>query len=277
MSDAADDDRAFKARTRAMWATGDFPRVARETIKDVGPALVAAAGVKPGQRVLDVAAGSGATSIPAALAGGDVVASDLTPELLEAGRADAAARELTLDWVEADAEALPFEDASFDVVLSSFGAMFAPRHQVVADELLRVTRPGGTIAMANWTPEGWVGQFFLTMLPFMPPPPPGALPPPAWGVEDHVRALFGDGVRDLTFTRRIQPVDHFATPDAIVAYYRQHFGPTIMAYASMTDDPERTAALDTALLDFATRMNLGAPDGPAHYEFEYAVVVARRA
>jgi ubiquinone/menaquinone biosynthesis C-methylase UbiE len=277
MTDAADDDRAFKARTRAMWATGDFPRVARETIKDVGPALVAAAGVKPGQRVLDVAAGSGATSIPAALAGGDVVASDLTPELLEAGRADAETRGLALEWVEADAEALPFEDASFDVVLSSFGAMFAPRHQVVADELLRVTRPGGTIAMANWTPEGWVGQFFLTMLPFMPPPPPGALPPPAWGVEDHVRTLFGDGVRDLTFMRRIQPVDHFATPAAIVTYYQQHFGPTIMAYASMADDPKRTAALDTALLDFATRMNLGTPDGPAHYEFEYAIVVAHRA
>jgi ubiquinone/menaquinone biosynthesis C-methylase UbiE len=179
MSDAADDDRAFKARTRAVWAAGDFPRVARETIKDVGPTLVAAAGVRPGQHVLDVAAGSGATSIPAALAGGDVVASDLTPELLDAGREAALAAGVALEWVEADAEALPFGDASFDVVLSSFGAMFAPRHQVVADELLRVARPGATIAMANWTPEGWVGQFLLTMLPFMPPPPPGALPPPA--------------------------------------------------------------------------------------------------
>jgi SAM-dependent methyltransferase len=129
MSDAADDDRAFKARTRAVWAAGDFPRVARETIKDVGPALVAAAGVRPGQRVLDVAAGSGATSIPAALAGGDVVASDLTPELLDAGREAAQAAGVALEWVEADAEALPFGDASFDVVLSSFGAMFAPRHQ----------------------------------------------------------------------------------------------------------------------------------------------------
>jgi ubiquinone/menaquinone biosynthesis C-methylase UbiE len=276
MTDAADDDRAFKARTRAMWATGDFPRVARETIKDVGPTLVAAAGVRTGQRVLDVAAGSGATSIPAALAGGDVVASDLTPELLAAGEAAAREQGVKLAWVEADAEALPFEDASFDVVLSSFGAMFAPRHQVVADELLRVVRPGGTIAMANWTPEGWVGQFFLTMLPFMPPPPPGALPPPAWGVEDHVRSLFGDGVSELTFTRQIQEVDHFATPAALIDYYRENFGPTIMAYKSLADDPERTAALDAALLDFATRVNLGVPDGPAHYEFEYVVVVARR-
>src|ERR1044071_2857630 len=146
MSDPAADDRAFKARTRAMWATGDFPRVARETIKDVGPTLVAAAGVRSGRRVLDVAAGSGATSIPAALAGGDVVASDLTPELLAVGEAAAREQGGSLDWVEADGEAPPFEDASFDVVLSSFGAIFALRHEVVAGELLRVVRPGGTIA-----------------------------------------------------------------------------------------------------------------------------------
>ena len=277
MSDAGEDDRAFKARTRAMWATGDFPRVARETIKDVGPTLVAAAGVRSGQRVLDVAAGSGATSIPAALAGGDVVASDLTPELLRAGRSAAVAAGVALEWVEADAEALPFEDASFDVVLSSFGAIFAPRHQVVADELLRVARPGATIAMANWPPEGWVGQFFLTMLPFMPPPPPGATPPLAWGVEDHVRSLFGDGIAELTFTRHIQPVDHFATPEELIDYYRENFGPTIMAYTSLAGDAERTAALDAALLDFARRMDLSGPGEPARFELEFVVVVARRA
>ncbi|MCW2993829.1 MAG: class SAM-dependent methyltransferase [Conexibacter sp.] len=266
-----------RERARAIWAAGDFPRVARETIKDVGPALVAAAGVGPGQRVLDVAAGSGATSIPAALAGADVVASDITPELLDAGRAAALVAGVGLEWVEADAEALPFPDASFDVVLSSFGAMFAPHHQVVADELLRVVRPGGTIAMANWTPEGWVGQFFLTMLPFLPPPEPGALPPPAWGVEDHVRALFGDAVSAVGFERRMQVVDRFATPEALIAYYREHFGPTIMAYRSIADDPERIAALDAALLAFATRMNLAADGEPARYAFEYVIVVARRA
>jgi 2-polyprenyl-6-hydroxyphenyl methylase/3-demethylubiquinone-9 3-methyltransferase len=277
MSDSGEDDRAFKARTRAMWATGDFPRVARETIKDVGPTLVAAAGVRQGQRVLDVAAGSGATSIPAALAGGDVVASDLTPELLAVGEAAAREAGVELEWVEADAEALPFEDASFDVVLSSFGAIFAPRHQVAADELLRVVRPGGTIAMANWPPDGWVGGFFLTMLPFMPPPPPGATPPLAWGVEDHVRSLFGDGISELTLTRQIQPVDHFATPAELIVYYKENFGPTIMAYKSLADDPERTAELDAALLDFATRMNLAGSGEPARFEFEYVVVVARRA
>jgi ubiquinone/menaquinone biosynthesis C-methylase UbiE len=277
MSERATGDEAVKARARAMWAAGDFPRVARETIPQVGPRLVAAAGVRTGDRVLDVAAGSGATSIPAALAGGDVVASDLTPELLRAGRSAAIAAGVALEWVEADAEALPFADGSFDVVLSSFGAMFAWNHGAVADELVRVTRPGGTIAMANWTPEGWVGQFFLTIVPFLPPPPEGALPPIMWGVEDHVRSLFGDRVTDLTFTREVQVMDLFDDPAAAVAYYRENFGPTVMAYASVADDPPRREALDRAFLDFATRTNAGPPGGRARYEMEYALIVARRA
>jgi ubiquinone/menaquinone biosynthesis C-methylase UbiE len=277
MTAPAPDDRALKARHRAMWASGDFPKVAAETIGEVGPALVAAAAISPGQRVLDVAAGSGATSIPAAVAGASVVASDLTPELFDAGRAHAAEAGVELEWVEADAEALPFEDASFDAVLSSFGAMFAPRHQIVADELVRVVRPGGTIALANWTPAGVVGQFFATMAPFMPPPPPGFVPPILWGQEDHVRELFGDRVEDLRFERRLQTVERFATPAEYVAYYRENFGPTIVAYANTADDPARRAALDQAFLDFTERMNLAAPGEPARYAFEYLVVVARRA
>lgn len=260
-----------KARDRSMWATGDFPRVARETIRDVGPALVEAAGVRTGAKVLDVAAGSGATSIPAALAGGDVVASDLTPELLEAGRHAAIAAGVALQWVEADAEALPFADASFDVVLSSFGAMFAPRHQVVADELLRVARPGGTIGMANWTPTGWVGQFFMIMAPYAPPRPEGASPPALWGTEDHVRALFGAGVSDLSCERCVQPVTHFASPDALVDYYREVFGPTITLFASLPDDA--AAALDAELRAFAAQT--AQADGS--WAFEYLRVIARRA
>lgn len=270
-------DQELKARQRAMWATGDFPKVALDTIPSVGPALVAAAGVGPGQRVLDVAAGSGATSIPAAAAGADVVASDLTPELLAAGRARARSLGLALEWVEADAEDLPFEDASFDVVLSSFGAMFAPRHQVVADELVRVCRPGGTIAMANWTPGGWAGQFFATMAPFVPPPAPGFQPPVLWGSEEHVRALFADRVSSLSTSVQIQVLDRFATPDDLVDYYREHFGPTITAYAALADDPARLAELDAAFRGFAARSNLAAPGAGTRYDMEYLLVTAVRA
>jgi ubiquinone/menaquinone biosynthesis C-methylase UbiE len=227
--------------------------------------------------VLDVAAGSGATAIPAAQAGADVVASDLTPELLAAGRVRAEGLGLALEWVEADAEALPFDDAAFDAVLSSFGAMFAPRHQVVAHELVRVCRPGGTIAMANWTPQGWVGQFFLTMVPFMPPPPPGFAPPVLWGAEDHVRALFGDRVRDLRTERVVEVLDRFATPDDLVDYYRENFGPTISAYAHVAGDPERAAELDAAFRAFAARTNSAPAGGPPRYEMEYLRVTAVRA
>lgn len=261
----------FKARARAMWATGDFPRIARETISDVGPGLVEAAGIRTGAKVLDVAAGSGATSIPAALAGGDVVASDLTPELLEAGRHAAIAAQVAVQWVEADAEALPFADASFDVVLSTFGAMFAPRHDVVARELLRVTRPGGTIGLTTWTPAGFVGQMFMTLAPYAPPPPEGASPI-LWGDEDHVRTLFGDGVVELAFERRIQHVAHFASPGALVDYYRANFGPMIMTFAALEPDPARAAELDGELRRLARRTMA---DG--RWAFEYLQIIARRA
>src|SRR5215210_7554361 len=164
----------LKARHRAMWASGDYPAMVETFLLPLGPSLVEACGIGPGKRVLDVAAGSGNAAIPAAQAGAEVTASDLTPELLEAGRRRAEAEGLTLEWIEADAEHLPFEDESFDVVMSSIGAMFAPHHQDVADELVRVCRRGGTIGLLSWTPEGMLGALFRTMGPFAPPPPPGA-------------------------------------------------------------------------------------------------------
>src|ERR1700712_4180194 len=158
-------DQALKARHRAMWALGDYPAVATDVIAELGPVLVAASGVQAGDRVLDVAAGSGNAAVPAALAGARVVASDLTPELFAAGRQFAAGHGVTLDWVEGDAEALPYADSSFDTVLSCVGVMFAPHHQRAADELVRVCRPGGTIGLLNWTPDGFLGRMLATMKP----------------------------------------------------------------------------------------------------------------
>src|SRR5919112_1205762 len=158
----------LKARHRAMWASGDYPSMVDTFLLPLGPRLVEACGIGPGMTVLDVAAGTGNSSIPAARRGARVTASDLTPELFDAGRARAQAEGVELEWVEADAENLRFEDESFDVVMSCIGAMFAPRHQAVADELVRVTRPGGTIAMINWTPQGFIGNLFATMAPYAP-------------------------------------------------------------------------------------------------------------
>src|SRR5664279_4791170 len=160
-------DQQLKAKHRAMWALGDYPELATDLISGLGPALVNACKVRRGDRVLDVAAGSGNAAIPAALIGANVVASDLTPELFESGRTQAAARGADLEWATADAEALPFADGEFDVVMSCVGVMFA------AHQLVRVCRPGGTIGLLSWTPEGFVGQLFTTMKPYAPPAPPG--------------------------------------------------------------------------------------------------------
>jgi ubiquinone/menaquinone biosynthesis C-methylase UbiE len=265
-------DRALKARHRTMWGLGDYASVARDVIAALGPLLVEAAGIRAGQRVLDVAAGTGNVAIPAALAGADVVASDLTPELLDLGRREAERRGVTLRWEVGDAEALQYETGSFDVVTSCVGVMFAPHHQPAADELVRVARPGGTIALANWTPEGFIGQLFATMKPFVPPPPPGVQPAPLWGREDHVRELFGDRVTDLTTQRQGLRVDHFRTPEAFRDFFKATYGPTIVAYSGLGDDAERVAELDAALVELARRHDRG--DGVL--EWEYLLVRGRR-
>jgi ubiquinone/menaquinone biosynthesis C-methylase UbiE len=275
-STSADADRELKAKHRALWASGDYPAVAAELIPELGPELVRASGIQPGDHVLDVAAGSGNASIPAAAAGAIVTASDLTPELFEAGRAIAAQRGVELEWVEADAEALPFADNSFDVVISCVGAMFAPHHQETADELVRVVRPGGTIAMINWTREGFIGNLFATMKPYAPPPPPGASPPPLWGDEDHVRRLFGDRVTDLTLRRQTVTLDHCTDPTEFREYWKRNYGPTIAAYKFNAADQEKVDALDRDFLDFVTAWNRGEA-GRASWEAEYLLVTATKA
>ncbi|MDH2428809.1 methyltransferase domain-containing protein [Sphaerisporangium sp. TRM90804] len=272
--DALEADRALKARHRVMWALGDYPAVAAEVIPDLGAILVEACGVRRGDRVLDVAAGSGNAAIPAALAGAGVVAADLTPELLEAGRVLADRRGARVEWRQADAEALPFGDGEFDTVMSCVGAMFAPRHQAAAGELIRVCRPGGTIGLVNWTPEGFIGQMFATMRPFAPPPPPGAQPPPLWGDEDHVRGLLGDAVTDVVARKRTITVDRFAGPDAFRDYFKANYGPTVAVYRALAGDPDRVAALDRELADLAGRHLHGGEK--AAMEWEYLLLTARR-
>ena len=225
-------DAELKARHRAMWASGDYPSMVETFLLPLGPRLVEACGIVPGMHVLDVGAGTGNASIPAAQRGASVTASDLTPELLEAGRRRAEGAGVELGWIEADAERLPFEDASFDAVISSIGAMFAPFHQRVADELVRVCRPGGTIGLLSWTPEGMIGALFRTMGPFAPPPPAGAQPPPLWGSEDHVRELFGDRVALRTLERDALEVTAFAHPRDYGEHFKARYGPTIAARAN---------------------------------------------
>ena len=273
-----DADRALKERHRTMWAWGDYPRVASELIAELGPVAVEAADIAAGRRVLDAAAGSGNATLPAAAAGATVVACDLTPELLAAGRREADRRGLASEWVEADVEALPFPDADFDVVISVVGAMFAPHHQQTADELLRVCRPGGRVAMINWARQGLIGQLFATMAPYTAPPPAGAQPPALWGDEDHVRGLFAGRVRDLRFERRTVAYPAvFRTATDLRDYYKTYYGPTIAAYRALAGDPRRTADLDRDVAAVLAR-NDRRTDGSATgvWEAEYVIVTATK-
>jgi ubiquinone/menaquinone biosynthesis C-methylase UbiE len=274
-SQAGPPDRDQKASTRAVWALGDYHRFAKATIWERGVELMEACRIGPGQRVLDVAAGTGNTAIRAAQAGARVVASDLTPENFEAGRREARASGVELDWVEADAELLPFGDGAFDAVTSSFGAIFAPDHRAVAEELLRVCRTGGTIGMLNFTPEGLFGEFLGALAPYAPPAPPGALSPALWGSEEHVRGLFADRVESLELTRR-EYTETATSPRDYVEIFKQTFGPVVAIYRGLADEPGRSAALDRDFLAFANRANSGPPEGPAEYRYEYLVVIARK-
>jgi ubiquinone/menaquinone biosynthesis C-methylase UbiE len=265
MAGAGEDATAGRPYRRRMettttpWALGDYHRFAKDMIWNFGPTLVAACGISAGQRVLDVAAGTGNVAIRAAEAGADVVACDLEPAQLEVGRKQAP----EIDWVQADAAALPFTGGEFDVVTSAAGVIFAPDHHAAADELVRVCRPGGTIGLITFTPEGMAGEFFRIF---------GAEPPTLWGVEEHVRGLFGDRVslrlRRGTYVERAP-----GGPQGFVDYYKATFGPVIATYASLDDD--RRAELDRAFLDFVRRWNTG--DAEAEVPVEYLLIVGQAA
>jgi SAM-dependent methyltransferase len=243
------DDHEFKARQRAMWASGDYHRFATALLWDFGPMLVEACNISPGQRVLDVAAGTGNVAIRAAEAGADVVASDLTPENFAAGRREARAHGVKLQWVEADAEALPFADGEFDVVTSAVGAIFAPHHRLAADELLRVCRPGGTIGLLAVVPTGAALEVFEIFARYEQGLLIPAESPLRWGSEEHVRELFGDRVSSLSMERR----SFDPNPMTDVEVLKRHHPVLVALYRDLAGQPDRVAALDRELAAIAQR------------------------
>ncbi|HKG63411.1 MAG TPA: class I SAM-dependent methyltransferase [Solirubrobacteraceae bacterium] len=270
-------DAELKARHRKMWASGDYPNMVETFLTPLGPRLADACRLGAGGdgvRVLDVAAGTGNAAIPAALAGAHVTAGDLTPELLDAGRARADAAEVELDWVEADAERLPFDDESFDVVMSSIGVMFAPHHQLAADELVRVCKPGGTIGLLSWTPEGMIGALFRTIGPFAPAPPPGASSPPLWGSETHLGELLGDRVEQTSVSRGVLDVTAFERAHDYGEHFKAFYGPTIAAQKNARAHG-REAEFESALDAFCDEWNRGTA-GRARFEMEYLLTVGTR-
>lgn len=269
VSGTVTDDGALKAKHRAMWASGDYAAAARKAIPTLGREAVEAAGVTAGDRVLDVAAGSGNATLPAALAGAAVTALDLTPELLETGRREAEAQRLTIQWDVGDAEAMPYPDDTFDAVVSCVGVMFAPHHARAARELTRVTRHGGRLALISWTPDGFIGRLLAAVTPFLPPPPAGVEPPLLWGVPDHVRDLVAGRVTHLETSRRMLAVDGFSSPEEVRDLFRDLYGPTMGAYAAVRSDPARTADLDRAIVSLAADAM-----AEARMEWEYLLVTA---
>jgi len=255
-----------------IWSKGDFAMVAN-LVYNPAESLAESLDLVPGERVLDVASGSGNAALAAARrTWGNVVSSDYVPALLERGRERAAAERLEIEFVEADAQALPFDDAGFDVVMSIYGAMFAPDQQKTADELLRVVKPGGRIGMGNWCPDGAVGTMFKTISKHA-PPPPGIDSPLLWGTEERVRELFGDRISELRAERRVsrQP---FRSPDHYIEFFRKYFGPTQTAYERVGTEGE--GALTADLREFLTAANT-AGDRAMVLEAEYLEVIATRA
>jgi SAM-dependent methyltransferase len=216
----------FKEAQRKIWDAGDFASIAG-LISDVGERVVARAGVESGMKVLYVACGTGNAALPAARAGAEVTGLDLVPNLLAAGRERAEEEGLRIDFVEGDAEDLPFEDGSFDRVFSTFGHMFAPRHGRTAEEMTRVCRSGGLIATCTWTPEGSVGAVFGTTGSYMPPPPDFASPPILWGSEEHVREMFA-GASDFEFERHVAVIE-WETTEGFAEFFMARFGPMVTA------------------------------------------------
>jgi len=263
---------AIKTRQKAAWASGDYA-VVGTTLQIVGETVSEAADLRAGQRVLDVAAGNGNATLAAARRGCEVTSTDYVPALLERGRERAAAERLhNIDFIEADAEALPFDDASFDAVVSTFGCMFAPNAQRVAAEMLRVCRPGGRIAMANWTPEGFIGQVFKTIGRHV-PPPAGVQSPALWGSSARIQELFGEHATHIvTQTRQFN--FRYRSAGHMQDVFRSYYGPILKAFAAL--DAEGQEALGHDLAKLMDQFDQGGSAGlviPSDY---LEVVITRR-
>lgn len=261
----------LKARLRATWIAGDFGQIAKSTAAG-GEDFINRMNLQPGMKVLDVACGTGNLAIPAARAGAIVKGVDIAPNLLEQAGARAEHEGLQIQFDEGDAEALPYEDASFDAVVTMFGAMFAPRPELVAVELKRVCRPGGFIAMANWTPTGFVGQMFKTISSHV-PPPAGMLPPVLWGVDATVRERLGEGITKLETNERTLTFEFPFPPADVVEHFRNYFGPVQKAFGALDENGQ--AALRSDLERLWTGNNR-ATDGTTLGDAQYLEVIATR-
>lgn len=269
MESEAPDFEAITARQKAAWSAGGFQRVAL-TVMEVAEHLVASADPAPGDRVLDVACGTGNAALVAARRFTEVVGLDFAPTLIETGRRRAAAEGTDIVFVEGDAQALPFEDAAFDVVLSVFGVQFAPDQERAAAELLRVTRPGGTIALANWAPGSSADAFFRTTARFV-PPPPGLRSPWRWATPEGVAELLGRGADVAVHPRSF--LQRFPSPQAMVDTFRETFGPAKLTYQAA--GAGREGEVDAAMLETIARYDRAA-DGTCAMQGDYAEVVATR-
>ena len=263
---------ALKARLKATWMSGDYAHFA-QYLEPGARDFLARLQIEPGTRMLDVGCGAGQIAVPAARAGALVTGVDIASNLIERARARAASEGVDVRFDEGDAEMLPYPDASFDLVVSLIGAMFAPRPSLVAAELLRVCRPGGRIAMANWTPEGHVGQMFKVIGRHAPPPPLMASPL-QWGDTATVRDRLGQGTSSLTTEKRLYPMHNPFPPEDVAQFFFQYYGPTLRALAALDDSAK--AALRKDLVELWTTNNR-ATDGSTQVESEYLEVVAVRA
>ena len=260
----------LKTKLKTTWEAGDFSEVAKH-IETTAEAFVERLNIQPGMKVIDVACGSGNVAVIAAQKGADVTGIDIAENLIEAAKRRAEAAGLSIKFEVGDAEAMPYDDNSFDVVMTMFGAMFAPRPEVAANELIRVCKSGGTIAMANWTPGGHAGQMFKLSAKYLPPPPMPA--PVLWGVPEEVTKRFGDKVSELTMTPQLADMTFEYGPAEVVEHFRTYFGPTVMAFKAIPEENREDLRSDMEAL---WKQNNTATDGTTHVKSEYLEVIATK-